>query len=119
MSPEDRARRIQLLLMDVDGVLTDGSLYHGPEGEALKRIALGFGERTARGEAVITATGLQGGAVYALSGAVRDRLDADGEAVLSIDLRPDLAEASLAASLARLGSKTSTATLLRKAAGLA
>jgi 3-deoxy-D-manno-octulosonate 8-phosphate phosphatase (KDO 8-P phosphatase) len=37
VSPEDRARRIQLLMMDVDGVLTDGSLYYGPEGEALKR----------------------------------------------------------------------------------
>jgi 3-deoxy-D-manno-octulosonate 8-phosphate phosphatase (KDO 8-P phosphatase) len=31
-----RARRIRLLLLDVDGVLTDGRLYFGPKGEALK-----------------------------------------------------------------------------------
>ena len=33
---EARARRIGLLLLDVDGVLTDGRLYYGPAGEALK-----------------------------------------------------------------------------------
>ncbi len=31
-----RAARIRLLLLDVDGVLTDGRLWYGPEGEALK-----------------------------------------------------------------------------------
>jgi 3-deoxy-D-manno-octulosonate 8-phosphate phosphatase (KDO 8-P phosphatase) len=33
----ERAREIELLVLDVDGVLTDGGLYYGPEGEALKR----------------------------------------------------------------------------------
>jgi 3-deoxy-D-manno-octulosonate 8-phosphate phosphatase (KDO 8-P phosphatase) len=32
-----RARDIELLVLDVDGVLTDGGLYYGPQGEALKR----------------------------------------------------------------------------------
>jgi 3-deoxy-D-manno-octulosonate 8-phosphate phosphatase (KDO 8-P phosphatase) len=31
-----RARKIKLLLMDCDGVLTDGRLYFGPTGEELK-----------------------------------------------------------------------------------
>ncbi len=31
-----RAARVRLLLLDVDGVLTDGRLYYGREGEALK-----------------------------------------------------------------------------------
>lgn len=31
-----RARRIRLLVLDVDGVMTDGRLHFGPEGEALK-----------------------------------------------------------------------------------
>jgi 3-deoxy-D-manno-octulosonate 8-phosphate phosphatase (KDO 8-P phosphatase) len=31
-----RAARIKLVLLDVDGVLTDGRVYYGPEGEALK-----------------------------------------------------------------------------------
>ena len=32
-----RARAVELLVLDVDGVLTDGGLYYGPAGEALKR----------------------------------------------------------------------------------
>jgi 3-deoxy-D-manno-octulosonate 8-phosphate phosphatase (KDO 8-P phosphatase) len=31
-----RAARIRLVLLDVDGVLTDGRLYYGADGEALK-----------------------------------------------------------------------------------
>lgn len=31
-----RARAVRLLILDVDGVLTDGRLYFGPQGEALK-----------------------------------------------------------------------------------
>jgi 3-deoxy-D-manno-octulosonate 8-phosphate phosphatase (KDO 8-P phosphatase) len=31
-----RAARIRLVLLDVDGVLTDGRLYYGPQGEAMK-----------------------------------------------------------------------------------
>ena len=32
-----KARKITLVILDVDGVLTDGSLDYGPKGEALKR----------------------------------------------------------------------------------
>jgi len=32
----ERARRIRLMIFDVDGVLTDGSLQFGPDGEAMK-----------------------------------------------------------------------------------
>ncbi|HYR36039.1 MAG TPA: phenylphosphate carboxylase subunit delta [Burkholderiales bacterium] len=31
-----RARRVRLVIFDVDGVLTDGRLWYGPEGEELK-----------------------------------------------------------------------------------
>lgn len=31
-----RARDVRVMIFDVDGVLTDGRLYYGPEGEALK-----------------------------------------------------------------------------------
>jgi len=31
-----RASKIRLVLLDVDGVLTDGRLYYGPEGELMK-----------------------------------------------------------------------------------
>ena len=32
----ERAKRVRLMIFDVDGVLTDGKLWYGPEGEALK-----------------------------------------------------------------------------------
>lgn len=32
-----RAARVQLVILDVDGVLTDGGLHYGPSGEVMKR----------------------------------------------------------------------------------
>ena len=41
----DRARRVKLIIFDVDGVLTDGGIYHGAGGELFKRFHCrdGFG----------------------------------------------------------------------------
>jgi 3-deoxy-D-manno-octulosonate 8-phosphate phosphatase (KDO 8-P phosphatase) len=41
----DALRRVRLLVLDVDGVLTDGRLYYGPRGESLKvfHVRDGFG----------------------------------------------------------------------------
>ena len=36
MTPEQRAAQIHLVALDVDGVLTDGRLYYGAQGESLK-----------------------------------------------------------------------------------
>jgi uncharacterized flavoprotein (TIGR03862 family) len=88
------------------------------EGSPLKRIALSFGEATVRGEAIVTRNGLEGGAVYALSGTLRDAIAASGEAILQIDLQPDLAAEILAKALSAPRAKQSLSTFLRKAAGL-
>ena len=37
MTAEERARSIKLVVFDVDGVLTDGGLWYGPDGEVMKR----------------------------------------------------------------------------------
>jgi predicted flavoprotein YhiN len=87
-------------------------------GAPLKRIAVTFGERTVRGEAVITTDGLEGGAIYALSARLREAIAVRGEAVLAIDLRPDLAETDLAAHIVRGRKKESLSTSLRKTAKL-
>jgi uncharacterized flavoprotein (TIGR03862 family) len=87
-------------------------------GEPLKGIALGFRGRNVRGEAVVTEHGIEGGAVYALSSALRDAVAAEGTAVLSIDLKPDLSLDAVAERLSRPRGKQSTATVLRKALGL-
>jgi uncharacterized flavoprotein (TIGR03862 family) len=88
------------------------------EGEPLKRIALCFGDAVVRGEAVVTADGIEGGAVYALSAPLRDAIERDGSATLYIDLRPDLTVEALARRVAAPRKRQSTSTFLRKAAGL-
>ena len=57
------------------------------EGQPLKNIALRFDEVEARGDLMVTRRGLEGGAVYALSGAIREALAAGSEAQIEIDLR--------------------------------
>ncbi len=88
------------------------------EGAPLKRIALAFEGRTVRGEAVVTADGIEGGAVYALSAPLRDAVSARGSAVATLDLRPDLDPAALAARLAAPRRAQSLSNWLRKTAGL-
>jgi uncharacterized flavoprotein (TIGR03862 family) len=82
-------------------------------GQPLKRIELAFGGRTARGEAIVTQSGLEGGAIYALSPALREAIGAAGEAILHIDLRPDSAAAALESRLAAPRGKQSLSTFLR------
>ena len=69
-------------------------------GSPLKNVALAHGDARARGEALVTATGIEGGAVYALSAVLRDAITANGAATLAIDFRPDVDERALAARLA-------------------
>lgn len=81
-------------------------------GTPLKRIAVTSGGRTVRGEAVITETGLEGGAIYALTPELRRT------GKLNLDLRPDLTRATLAERLSRQRGKASQSNWLRKTAGL-
>ena len=67
-----------------------------------------------RGEAMVTAAGLEGGAVYALSARLRDAIAADGAATLAIDFRPDSDAAALAARFVGKPGQ-SLSTRLRKA----
>ncbi|WP_426959097.1 TIGR03862 family flavoprotein [Muricoccus radiodurans] len=84
------------------GVLVpwSGHLRDRHAGAPLKRIALAVGDARVRGEAVVTRGGLEGGAVYALSAAIRSALWAEAPATLRLDLRPDLTEPDCAARLA-------------------
>lgn len=87
-------------------------------GEPLKRIALSFDGASVRGEALVTADGIEGGAVYALSRKIREAVAAGGEAVIHLDLRPDLTRDALARRLSDPKPGQSRSTTLRKAAGL-
>jgi uncharacterized flavoprotein (TIGR03862 family) len=87
-------------------------------GTPLKRIAVTFDGATVRGEAVVTAAGLEGGAIYAVSARIRDAIDAGRAAVATIDLRPDLSAEAIARRLAGPRGRQSLSTFLRKVAGL-
>lgn len=77
----ERLKHVKLVVTDVDGVLTDGSLYYGPDGECLKR----FNARDGLGVRLLQKAGIQ---VAVLSGrdcpALRKRIEELGitEAVL-------------------------------------
>src|SRR5882762_3318960 len=88
------------------------------EGHPLKGIALSFGPYTVRGEAVITRTGIEGGAIYALSADLREAIAETGQATLRVALRPDLEMKGLIARLSTPRGKQSFSNWLRKAAHL-
>ncbi|WP_249814815.1 BaiN/RdsA family NAD(P)/FAD-dependent oxidoreductase [Bradyrhizobium barranii] len=88
------------------------------EGQPLKGVALTIGAHTVRGEAMITRSGIEGGAIYALSAELREAVLGLGQATLTIALRPDLDAASLTTRLSGTRGKQSLANFLRKAAQL-
>jgi uncharacterized flavoprotein (TIGR03862 family) len=85
------------------------------EGQPLKNAEFRFGARTERGEAIVTQSGFEGGAIYALSADLREAILASGEAILHIALRPDLDTDALAARLSAPRGKQSISNFLRKA----
>jgi uncharacterized flavoprotein (TIGR03862 family) len=84
------------------------------EGEPLKGIALSFGDQTVRGEAIITRTGLEGGALYALSTPLRETIAVAGQAILRVALRPDVSREELARRIGGRDHRQSFSTFARK-----
>jgi len=88
------------------------------EGQPLKGVSLTIGQHAVRGEAIVTRTGIEGGAIYALSAELRDAILRDGRATLVVALRPDLGAGDLVKKLSAPKGKQSQSNFLRKAAGL-
>jgi uncharacterized flavoprotein (TIGR03862 family) len=88
------------------------------EGQPLKGVALTFGQHKVRGETIITRTGIEGGAIYALSAELREAILRDGQVTLNIALRPDAEPGELTAKLSAAKGKQSFSNFLRKAANL-
>jgi 3-deoxy-D-manno-octulosonate 8-phosphate phosphatase (KDO 8-P phosphatase) len=99
-----RATRVQLMCFDVDGVMTDGSLWYGPEGETFKRFnALdGHGIKllhqaglasaiiSGRKHEAVTQRARELGIRYVFQG-VHDKLACFNELIAKVDLRADQA----------------------------
>lgn len=84
-------------------------------GQPVKSVGLSFAGRSLKGEFVITATGIEGGAIYALSAALRDACPG---AVLMLDLKPDWPTAKLEAALAKPRGSRSLSHHLERTIGL-
>ncbi|MET0545959.1 MAG: TIGR03862 family flavoprotein [Caulobacterales bacterium] len=85
-------------------------------GSPLKNAAFSCGGQRVKGEAILTAYGIEGGAIYALSGAIRDQLyEHEGIATVDIDLRPDQTYEQIRDRLAAPRNGKTLTTFLRQA----
>jgi uncharacterized flavoprotein (TIGR03862 family) len=81
-------------------------------GEPLKPLAITHAGVVRQGEAMMTEKGIEGGAVYALSAAIRDDIAKRGSAAITLDLRPAMTVEALTAKLpAARGSKSLSSSL--------
>jgi len=87
-------------------------------GQPVKPVVATCSGQTRQGEFNITATGIEGGLIYALSAPLRDALEQNGHATLQLDLAPGRSVERLAAELARPRGRDSLANHLRRRAGI-
>ena len=83
------------------------------EGKSLKNIALKCSDKVKKGEVVVTKFGLEGGAIYALSPAIREQLNEHQKATIFMDLKPVLSVADIINKLTEKNNKPLT-TLLKE-----
>ena len=92
-------------------------------GQPLKSVGVTFTDAAGvtqrrRGEFIITAGGVEGGLIYALSASLRDAIAADGAAVIRLDLVPDREPSRVLEALERPRGAKSMANHLRRALGI-
>lgn len=87
-------------------------------GTPVKRIGLATSGRRSMGDLVVTETGLEGGALYALTPELRRALEGS-DAEIEIDLRPDLDQGSVMERLSQPRRGATLSNFLRKALKLA
>lgn len=84
----NRARRVRLLILDVDGVLTDGLLYRGPDGAEFKA----FNTRDGHGIRRLLAEGWQVAVISGRAGsATAERLTELGIEIIHLGVADKLA----------------------------
>lgn len=84
-------------------------------GQPLSSVRVTYGEHTHQGEAMITADGLEGGVMYALSAELRAGIEVDGQALIHLDLRPQMSTDALTKKLSVARGSKSLSTYLRGA----
>jgi uncharacterized flavoprotein (TIGR03862 family) len=92
-------------------------------GQPLKPIAITFTDvdnkvHNRQGEALLTETGLEGSLIYALSAAIRERILADGDVTITLDLVPGLTLERVIAEVTRPRGSRSMASHLHGRIGI-
>jgi uncharacterized flavoprotein (TIGR03862 family) len=93
------------------------------EGQPVKPAAIHFTDAAGRdyaqqGEFIVTASGVEGSLIYALSAPIRDTIEATGRAVIHLDLAPDWSEERLVERLSQPRGKRSVSNHLKRAVNL-
>ncbi|NNE73718.1 MAG: TIGR03862 family flavoprotein [Acidimicrobiales bacterium] len=87
-------------------------------GVPLKNVSVsvdGAARPPTRGDVMVTATGLEGGPIYANSAALRGAIEERGAATVVVDLQPDLTEQAVGARLAHRRAKENVTRWLQRA----
>lgn len=84
------------------------------EGSPLKNIRISHNDRNVAGDLVVTKSGLEGGALYALSKPLREQLSRGSVPIILLDLKPEMAAPQLAGALSAPRGKMSLSNFLRK-----
>lgn len=87
-------------------------------GAPVKSVKLQFGDESIAGEFIVSAYGVEGSAIYALSAPLRAAIERDGCATLNVDLLPDRSLTQLTDALSAARGKRSLSEHLRRHAGL-
>jgi len=88
------------------------------DGSPIKSVILSFGDFHQQGEFIVTKEGVEGGLIYVASALMRDEIDANGKAVMYLDLKPDRTLEWLKEKLSRPRGKRSLASYLEKSLGI-
>ena len=88
------------------------------DGHPIKSVILSFGSLRQQGEFIVTKEGVQGGLIYTASAMMRDEIDANGVAIMYLDLKPDRTLEWLVDKLSRPRGKRSLASYLEKSLGI-
>lgn len=87
-------------------------------GQPLKTITAAFQDHKVHGEIMITAKGIEGGPVYALSAELREEISRTGSAKLSLDLKPDISLETLTERLKKPKGGKSLTSYIKSAVNL-
>lgn len=87
-------------------------------GQPVKPVVTTSAAGSVRGEFVVTAHGVEGGAIYPHAAALREACRTAGSAALTLDLAPGKDEAALVAALGRPRGSRSVAEHLRRSVGI-